>query len=202
MTLEEKYFVAQIMGGTASLLTACLTIWMYVDQKRSRSKLSRRRAALAPVPQIPATPGKEEGATTRSRSRGGFAPLLRWLLFTMLITLLPVMFIATNQVMVAQPVSIDSLFSRGELLLISTALCAASITRLVVRPHPTVVAIVVAGSCMLLLFVSSTLYAAVVTSAQHGIAGSLHSVAVQSIFIFVFTLIASASATLLAGSYD
>ena len=123
------------------------------------------------------------------------AKLLKWVIFTVLVSFTPL--ILTGLILWADDKMVLSLlWPHGELLLISTAIAADAIGEMIpTGPSARKSKIISGGSCVFLLIVSALWYAVIQI---HGFnAGKISE---SSLFLFAATLIASLSCQALAES--
>jgi hypothetical protein len=121
--------------------------------------------------------------------------LTRWLIFSVLISLVPLFTSYVGQLLDHRTASLDSVTGRGELLLITTTLAAAAIGELIPsgRERGTQ-KLLAGGSCIVIVLFSSLLFAAVQSRLHPG--GAL--VFGLSLSLFCGTLLASGSCLYLA----
>ena len=121
--------------------------------------------------------------------------LTRWLIFSVLISLVPLFTSYAGLLLDGRPASLHTLTGRGELLLITTTLAAAAIGELIPsgRERGTQ-KLLAGGSCIVIVLFSSLLFAAVQSRAQ----SDASLVFALSLSLFCGTLLASGSCLYLA----
>jgi hypothetical protein len=138
---------------------------------------------------IPTEAGREDRRVADFR-----VVLVRWAAYTVVISVLPVVFNALGAVTRGQPVRYDDLVANGELLLVSVAICAAAAGELSTATAESLVAtrsLLVAMS--LVTAVLAAWWFADVTSAvrAHGPVDR-HAIAVWSSMLFAFATVTGA----------
>lgn len=121
--------------------------------------------------------------------------LARWVIFSVMIALLPLLFTYIYFLTINKLITLEALLARGELLLISVALAADAMGGLIAsgKERP-ILKIMSGGGCLVSAFFASLYFAAV--SSNTGVNASW--VFWTSVIIFVLVLIAGASCKLLA----
>ena len=121
--------------------------------------------------------------------------LIRWLIFSVVVSLVPLLLAyASDQTRGGTP-TLVSILSKGDLLLISTALAAAAIGDLLPAAQAMPVrAMLAGGGCVVSVLFGSSYYAAIVT----GSVARPDLVADYSVALFGMTLLSGASCVLMA----
>lgn len=95
--------------------------------------------------------------------------LVKWLLFSVIVALLPLVFAWWSTFLSGPIKSFAQVVSRGELFIVSATVCAAAIGDLVGKSHrdqfTTVIAYITSGAAVVILMLSSLFYANIVNSA-------------------------------------
>lgn len=118
-----------------------------------------------------------------------FDKLLSWVIFSVLLALIPIIFSAFPKKLRGYSVEFAQLIENGELLIVSAALCAGAVGELInsISKYSSY-NIVVTGSTILLLFISAMAYAAI-DSARYDIYRSqLDSVLISRVSLLIFCL--------------
>jgi hypothetical protein len=114
--------------------------------------------------------------------------LLRWFLFAVVISLVPLLFTGLTLWGDDKIVSLAALWPHGELLLISTAIAAEAIGGMIpTGPNAGSAKIVSTGACTILLFISALWYA--VIQAHPGFKAD--KISESSLALFALTLVAA-----------
>jgi hypothetical protein len=123
--------------------------------------------------------------------------LVRWIVFGVLIALLPIAFRYALESTTGPVPSLAHLLADGELLLISSAIAAGAVGELIGRGrNRLILQLISAGGCIATVLFASLYYAYVAT---HQLVNEAF-VMRMSLFLFGLTLIASASCIALAAS--
>lgn len=127
--------------------------------------------------------------------------ILYWVFFNVLIALSPLAFnYLFHAIITFSNLQIHFLFSRGELFLISAAIAADAIGESVIGTIKNKFAkVITVGFCVILVMVSSFLFAIVSISLDASLTLSEERVTYFSIFVFVATLIFSGISKYLSG---
>jgi hypothetical protein len=121
--------------------------------------------------------------------------LVRWFVFSVVIALLPLGFRYLLEATDGAPPTITRLLSQGELLLVSSAIAAAAVGELIGRGRRRpILQLFAGGGCIATVLIASLYFAYVSTRT----AARPTVVATTSVWLFVLTLIASASCVILA----
>lgn len=123
--------------------------------------------------------------------------LTRWFIFGVIVSLLPFALAYLNLWASKKPVKVEDLFSRGELLLVSTALGAAAIGELLGIKDTHALYKIIIGGCSFVVVLTQMAWYAYASDASQGLDG--RSVAKLSVVFFVVTLVCSSACLLLAG---
>lgn len=122
-----------------------------------------------------------------------------WLIFSVTIALTPLLFGALLVYITGGNPTSVSLLSRGELLIVAVAIGAESSGRIIASSRTRkAFKILTAGSNLVLVILSSLLFASIVSSL--GIRFDKERVSQISHYLFLFTMVTSASCVLLAES--
>ena len=116
--------------------------------------------------------------------------ITRWLIFSVLVSLLPVIFSALVLLTGQGISSITVLLSGGELLLISSAICAGAIGEIVTSTNRNKIGRVLAGGGSVIILASSSFWFAHIVSSE-SVNGDV--VAWGSIYIFGLTVLTGMS---------
>lgn len=120
--------------------------------------------------------------------------LVRWLIFSVVIALLPLAFNLLNIISQENTISFYLIFSHGELLLVSAAITATAIGELVASGKNKAIAKLISGGCCTVdLIVASYWFSLISTSISMSIPVNSKMVAQGSIAIFLFSVLASGS---------
>ena len=123
--------------------------------------------------------------------------LVRWLIFGVIASLLPFVLICLNLWTSKKSVKIENLFSRGELLLVSTAIGTAAIGELIGTDNKNaLLKIVVGGTSIIAILIQAAWYAHA-NDAEKGL--DARSVAVASLIFFAITIVCSFACLCLVG---
>ena len=123
--------------------------------------------------------------------------LTRWCIFGGVVSLLPISLAYLNLWASKKPAKIEDLFSRGELLLVSTAIGAAAIGELLGVKDTYALGKIIVGGCSFVAVLTQMAWYAYASDASRGLDG--RNVAKFSVFLFAVTLICSLACLLLAG---
>jgi hypothetical protein len=125
--------------------------------------------------------------------------VVRWLIFSVIIALLPLAFNYLRIFIRGTIPSLILLLSHGELLLVSAAIAATAIGELVASGEERKIAKYVAGGgCVSILFLASALFAEISSAIYSGASISSELVSSSSTLMFGFTVISSISCIVLA----
>lgn len=133
--------------------------------------------------------------------------MVKWLIFSVLVALVPILFDMLVQLMDSAMTWPDDFIAalfkalgRGELLLISTAIAADAIGDLVGTGRTSeAVKYLAAGACVLTILFGSLWYANISAIAHAGgVQPKISRVCLGSLVVFLFTLVSSGSAKLVA----
>jgi len=120
--------------------------------------------------------------------------ILRWLFFTVVIALAPILCFWHNIGLEGGVATQEVLLGKGELYLISCALAAAAIGELVATGWEQATAkVICAGGCILIVVLATSAYAVVASHLEKQDGYSQFAVASRSWKLFVFTVVAAAS---------
>lgn len=123
--------------------------------------------------------------------------LTRWFIFGVVVSLLPFALAFLNLWASKKPAKIEDLFSRGELLLVSTAIGAAAIGELLgIKDTHTLYKIII-GGCSFIAVLTQMAWYAYASDASRGLDG--RNVAKLSVIFFAVTLVCSSACLFLAG---
>ncbi len=124
--------------------------------------------------------------------RGDMAEkLTRWFIFGVVVSLLPFALAYLNLWASKKPVKIEDLFSRGELLLVSTAIGAAAIGELLGIKETHALYKIIIGGCSFVAVLTQMAWYAYASDASRRLDG--RNVAKLSVAFFVVTLFCSAA---------
>lgn len=123
--------------------------------------------------------------------------LTRWFIFGVVVSLLPFALAYLNLWASKKPAKIEDLLSRGELLLVSTAIGAAAIGELLGVKDTHALYKIVIGGCSFVAVLTQMAWYAYTSDASQGLDG--RSVAKLSVVFFVVTLFCSSACLFLAG---
>ena len=123
----------------------------------------------------------------------------KWIIFSVCVALMPIIFSYVILKMQRQSADSTVLIGRGELLILVSALCAASLGDLLMskRARPWA-KLVCGGSTLLFLVMSSLLYAAIATTPATGDGLDLIVVRNVSLWLFILSLITCGSSVAVA----
>jgi drug/metabolite transporter (DMT)-like permease len=121
--------------------------------------------------------------------------LIRWLIFNVLVGLVPIVISYLGLRLDPHPPALHVLTSRGELLLISTAIASAAVGELIPGGRDKATQKLLAGGCCILLVLVSSLFFATIQARQHP---DVLRIFTMSLWLFGGTLLASFSAVYLA----
>jgi len=125
--------------------------------------------------------------------------ILRWLIFSVVIALLPLAFNLLRFSSRGTPLSLLTILSNGELLLISAAIAAAAAGELFASGQNYIKAKLFAGGgCVIVLILASFLFADISVAIASGEKISQEAVSTNSIVIFILTVVASGSCVALS----
>jgi hypothetical protein len=124
--------------------------------------------------------------------------VIRWLLFSVLIALLPLGFNAISLFTRGISVDLVNLVSRGELLLISTAICAAAVGELVpTGPALRISKIIVVGSTVIILIAASYYFADISAGYRLGEKMDFNVIRDISLIAFISSVVSGALCVIL-----
>jgi hypothetical protein len=123
--------------------------------------------------------------------------LFSWLIFSVLLALLPFILGIINLSSRGINVDIVTLLGRGELLLISTTLCAIALGELFSIAKKSLVVQLAGGMSFIIISISSSLYAHLLMRGDEMIS---HNVVFMSIGLFVLSVITSSVCIIMAES--
>ncbi len=123
--------------------------------------------------------------------------LTRWFIFGVVVSLLPFALAFLNLWASKKPAKIEDLFSRGELLLVSTAIGAAAIGELLGIKDTHALGKIIVGGFSFVTVLTQMAWYAYASDASRGLDGRY--VAKFSIVFFVVTLFCSSACLFLAG---
>jgi hypothetical protein len=125
--------------------------------------------------------------------------LAHWFIFSVLIALVPILANAITLKIHDSYSSLESVISRGQLLLITSGLCAASAGTLIGTDNKLIIWKIVAGGTAFFIFsISTFVYAQVNSSIQTGTNINQGLIVKFSISLFVSALISCAACIILA----
>ena len=121
--------------------------------------------------------------------------MVRWFIFSVLVALTPLAFALFDALVAGRPATVHALVGDGELVLLSTAIAAASAGELIAAGRDRALGKVLAGgTCILLVLVGSIEFAAIHASTVRNV----DVVALLSLWLFAGTVLAGASSIYLA----
>ena len=126
--------------------------------------------------------------------------LIQWLIFSVVIALLPLLFNLLRDIVRSHGISLVRLFSHGELLIVSAAISASSLGHLFCATKPSSIPNMVAGgACVVVLLIASFLFADISAAWHSNPAVSLNSkaICIGSIIVFGCAVVASTSCVLM-----
>jgi hypothetical protein len=125
--------------------------------------------------------------------------LTRWLIFSVLLALVPIAISCMVQVAHGHDLKIDPALAHGELLLITASLCAASCGELFGTPPRYALGQIIAGGSSVLLLVLATLFFGEVASAWSSNAPLVEGITARtSVVLFCASVVACGSCIALA----
>ena len=120
-----------------------------------------------------------------------------WLIFSVFLALTPLIFNGATDFINGSNVDFSQLLGRGELLIVSVAIGADATGKLIGSGEKQkIFKIIAAGACILLVIISSLLFA--VISRSTGIPIDIGRVSSSSCLMFLMIIVSGASCTLLA----
>jgi hypothetical protein len=120
--------------------------------------------------------------------------LVKWIMFSVAVALLPLVFRFLQIVTRGQLPSIQDITSQGELLLISGAMAAAALGEIIMSNiSHSILKIISGGFCVIMLLISSFYYADIASYSFNGLALNKGIASEISIITYIFTLISSGS---------
>jgi len=118
--------------------------------------------------------------------------LMFWLIFTVVISLLPIGFHALQFINRAQSVQLYDVISNGELFIISVGMAATAIGEALSKRSGSSLVLFMVGICFILLIISAFLYADVAAMNMANNTSSLKQVLVtNSLLLYGFTFVCS-----------
>lgn len=133
---------------------------------------------------------------TKSIKRQIVKKMLKWLLFSVLIALLPIMFNWIILVSRSSPSSLQDVIKQGELLLVIAALTASGLGEIIASgSYMAIGKIFASGGCVIILIFAS-LYYSYVSTTNYVLDSSI--VSLTSLWLYVFAVISSGSCVALA----
>lgn len=123
--------------------------------------------------------------------------LTRWFIFGVVVSLLPFALAYLNLWASKKPAKIEDLLSRGELLLVSTAIGAAAIGELLGVKDTHALGKIIVGGCSFVAVLMQMAWYACTSDASRGLDGQY--VARSSLVFFAVTLVCSFACLFLAG---
>lgn len=120
-----------------------------------------------------------------------------WLIFSVLLALTPLIFNGATDFINGNNVNLSHLLGKGELLLVSVAIGADATGKLIGSgKRNRLFQIIAAGACILLIIISSLLFAVISRSIANPI--DINRVSSSSSLMFLMVIVAGTSCTLLA----
>jgi hypothetical protein len=120
-----------------------------------------------------------------------------WLIFSVFLALTPIIFNGATDFINGSNLDLSQLLGKGELLIVSVAIGADATGKLIASGEKQkIFKIIAAGACILLVIISSLLFA--VISRSTGIPIDINRVSSSSCLMFLMIIVAGASCTLLA----
>jgi hypothetical protein len=92
--------------------------------------------------------------------------IVRWLVFGVIISLVPILLVYTDLLLEKQPVTTEKLIGHGELIVIAWVLAAGAVGELIGSPAANPIAKIVFGGIALIVVIVATYYFGVVAEAQ------------------------------------
>lgn len=133
-----------------------------------------------------------------NRWRDVIEKLVRWLIFSVTVALLPIMFNYLLLLTNGQTPTVTMIFYRGDILLISSTISAGAIGELIGSSDKLKIAkYIVGGLCVILLFLTSAWFASL-TSLVNSATFDPEFTANNSIILFIATVMSSASCIILS----
>ena len=121
--------------------------------------------------------------------------MARWFIFSVLVALAPLAFTFFNLLVAGTPPRLPALLVEGELILVSTAIAAASAGELIAAGRDRALGKVVSGgTCIILVLLGSVEFAAISANAVR----NAEAVALISLLLFAGTVVAGASSVYLS----
>lgn len=125
--------------------------------------------------------------------------LIKWLIFSVMIALLPIIFNAIKMITRNNPIELEILFSNGELLIISVAIASAAVGELLGSGEDKIIVKYFAGGgCITIIALASLWFADISTSMRLGENLNKYFISAGSIVMFFLTLISAGSCKALA----
>ena len=128
--LEILYFLSGPVVAIATIAVFAVTLLGYRHQKRVDSKASTEDGGSTVAPAI-----RPREAQQRKASVPLLTGVLRWVLFTILVSGLPMLCAVLTMSVTNRPIGIETLFGRGELLLVAVGITASAVARMWIDPH-------------------------------------------------------------------
>lgn len=125
--------------------------------------------------------------------------IFRWVFFSVLVSLLPFVWSCVSLITQQKTVSLEIMFSRGEILLVSCALCAAAFGDLIGTGRNFIkYKIVVGFGCVAILALDSLWYSQISFHVLSLSEYNMTFVTIGSLIAFIFTLVTALGALILA----
>ena len=126
--------------------------------------------------------------------------LLRWLIFSVIVALLPFIFNSLTLLLNGTFPSIVLVCSNGDLLLVSAAISAAALGELIGNDtnKKKIAKIFAGGGCLAILILASYLYAYIANSLQSGTSLNKGMISKYSIWSLIFATLTSGSCIVLS----
>ena len=119
--------------------------------------------------------------------------LVRWIIFGVIIGLLPILFDVIRNLTRGQQLRFNQISSRGELLLVSAVISASAIGELIASGNSLIVAkLVSGGSCVVMLFFSSLCFADISSELSNDPSSLIPNIVSKlSFIVFFWTVVVS-----------
>lgn len=125
--------------------------------------------------------------------------LIRWLIFSVIVALLPLAFNAFMILVTGKELSLLLICSNGELLIISAAISAAAIGELFSSNYPHQIPKYLAGGgCVISLCVASLMFAYIAGAAKSNVTLEGQVILNSSLIMFIFAILSSGSCIAIA----
>ncbi|MEN8219826.1 MAG: hypothetical protein ABFS56_26450 [Pseudomonadota bacterium] len=126
--------------------------------------------------------------------------LTRWIIFSVVFALLPFLFKILSEISRGHEISLEMLFGRGELLLVSVTLCAVAVGELFeITPIQSIATLIAGGSAIIIIAITSFYYANISVGGEDL---KIDMVIWMSISLFLCSVVVSSACIIIASTRE